>query len=64
MAKTTKSRLPSDASGPSGSGSSVLRASAPLSVFRSSLHMYAQVIDDDTGTTLGCGLDAEPRDPR
>tara|TARA_Y100001934_G_C12371743_1_gene786736 strand:- start:225 stop:572 length:348 start_codon:yes stop_codon:yes gene_type:complete len=32
-----------------------------LSVFRSSKHMYAQVIDDETGTTLACAstLDKE-----
>jgi large subunit ribosomal protein L18 len=31
-----------------------------LSVFRSSLHMYAQVIDDDTGTTLAAASTQSP----
>lgn len=37
-----------------------------LCVFRSSLHMYAQVIDDDTGTTLAAASTQSPeiRDKR
>lgn len=31
-----------------------------LCVFRSSLHMYAQVIDDDTGTTLAAASTQSP----
>jgi len=31
-----------------------------LSVFRTSMHMYAQVIDDDTGTTLAAASTLSP----
>ncbi|MGH9174909.1 MAG: 50S ribosomal protein L18 [Vicinamibacterales bacterium] len=31
-----------------------------LNVFRSSAHMYAQLIDDTTGTTLAAASDIEP----
>ena len=62
--KLVRSRAGCGGSATSASGCVGTPERPRLAVFRSSKHIYAQVIDDDTGTTLAVGQHARPRDPQ